>query len=114
MKSQNAAGESYGFSLSLGPLIKTNKFYPTGLPLTTYGLKVIIHNYTFPPIYFETYLSISPGQETNIIVERTATSNAPKPYSDCIDLSNGFNSEIYNWMINNNKTYRQKDCMIYR
>ena len=104
---------SYGLSLSLGPLIKTNK-YAVGLAMPPYGLKLLIHNYTFPPLFFETFLSISPGQETNIIVERTFTSNAPKPYSDCTDLTNGFNSETYNWMMSNNKTYRQKDCIFYR
>ena len=77
----------------------------------TNGLKVNIHNYTFPPLFFETYQSISPGKETNIIVERTVTTNAPKPYSGCTDLTNGYDSVIYNWMINNNKTYRQKDCI---
>ncbi len=84
------------------------------MSLPSYGLKFLIHNYTYPPLFFETYLSLSPGQETNIIVERVATSNAPKPYSDCTDLTNGFNSETHNWMMNNNKKYRQNDCLFYR
>ena len=108
-----APGIDYGLSLSLGPLVKRNQ-YASGLSLTSYGLKVLIHNKTFPPLFFETYLSLSPGQETNIIVERIAMSNAPKPYSECTDLTNGFNSDIYIWMMKNNKTYRRNDCIFYR
>jgi len=113
MKTQNSPGINYGLSISLGPIIKSNQ-YPTGFALPPFGLKVLIHNYSFPPLFFETYQSISPGQETNIIVERTVTSNAPQPYSDCIDLTNGFNSDVYNWMIDRNMAYRQKDCLLYR
>ena len=113
MKRQISPGIDYGLSIALGPINKTNQ-YPTGLAFPPYGLKILIHNYTFPPLFFETYQSISPGKETNVIVERIVTSNAPKPFSDCIDLANGFNSDVYNWMIKQNMTYRQKDCIFYR
>ena len=113
MKKQIEPGIDYGLSLSLGPLVKLNK-YSSGLSFPPYGFKVLIYNNTFPPLVFETFLSLSPGQETNIIVERIATSNAPQPYSECTDLTNGFNSEAYKWMMNNNKTYRQNDCLFYR
>ena len=112
-KKQNAPGINYGLSLSLGPLIKTNQ-YSTGLGIPPYGLKVLITNYTFAASFFETFLSIGPGQESNIIVERTIASNAPKPYSLCTDLTNGYNSATFNWMIKNNKTYRQESCFFYR
>ena len=113
-KKQIAPGIDYGLILSLGPLVKSNK-YASGLSLASYGLKVLIHNYNFQPLLlYETFLSLSPGQETYIIVERIATSNAPQPYSECTDLTNGFNSVTYNWMMNNNKTYRQNDCIFYR
>ena len=112
-KNQNGPGIDYGLSLTLGPLVKSNK-YSTGLSFPPYGLKVLIHNSTFPPLFFETFLSLSPGQETSIIVERTYTSNEHQPYSECTDLTNGFNSVTYNWMMNNNKTYRQNDCLFYR
>ena len=114
MTKQNGPGIDYGLSISFGPLVKHNK-YSSGLSLPPYGLKVLIHNYTFPPLLLsDTYLSLSPGQETIIVVERIVTSNAPKPYSECTDLTNGFNSDIYKWMMNNNKTYRQNDCLFYR
>ncbi len=113
MKKQIEPGIAYGLSISLGPLVKSNA-YSTGLSFPPYGLKVLIHNSTFPPLLFESFLSISPGQETNVVVERIAMSNSPKPYSECTDLTNGFNSETYNWIMNNNKTYRQNECLFYR
>ena len=99
----------YGLSLSIGPLCKTNK-YSTGLPIPPYGLKVLIHNHTFPSTFFETFISITPGEETNLIVDKMASSNSPRPYSYCTDLTNGFNSDVFNWMMANKKAYRQKDC----
>ena len=112
MKKQIEPGIAYGLSISLGPLVKSNK-YSTGLSFPPYGLKVLIYNNTFPPLVFETYLSLSPGKETNIVAERIAMSNAPQPYSECTDLTNGFNSETFNWMMNVNKKYRQNDCLFY-
>jgi hypothetical protein len=107
LKSSTLPGKSYGLELSIGPLKSENK-YPIK---TSTGLKVLINNQSFTPHIDDSFISIEPGKETDIAVDRTFTSNMPKPYSSCTDLTKGFNSELYNFITKSNRTYRQIDCI---
>jgi hypothetical protein len=108
LKSSFYAGKLHGLQLILGPLINRNK-YPVTLST---GLKVLINNQSITPNFAsDNFISIEPGKETDIIVDRIFTSNSPQPFSSCTDLAKGFKSELYNFIINSNKTYRQIDCI---
>jgi hypothetical protein len=107
LKMSTYQGKAYGLQLILGPLINQNK-YP--FTLST-GLKVLINNHSYALKSEDNLISIEPGKETDIIVERTLISNTPKPYSGCTYLSDAINSELYKFVLNSNKTYRQKDCI---
>jgi len=107
LKSSTSSSKSYGLQLRIGPIKSENKY-----PITTStGLKVLINNQSFAPHIDDSFISIEPGKETDIVVDRTFASNMPKPYSSCTDLTKGFNSELYNFIVNSNKTYRQIDCI---
>ena len=106
LKKQVLGGDLYGLSITLGPLINENK-----IPLTNNkGLKVFIHNQSFQPAIDDNFLSVEAGTETSIAIERIFLFNAPKPYSDCTDLTNGYDSDLFMFIKNSNKTYRQQDC----
>jgi hypothetical protein len=45
-----------------------------------------------------------------ITVKRTFTKKYPSPYSACIDLTT-YTSNLYEFIINSNQTYRQLDCL---
>ena len=95
-------GEMNGFSLALGPVVNKNA-YPSTL---TRGLKIFVHNQSYVPSYFDTALSLKPGEQTSIAVQRTFASHVPSPYSNCVDLSHGYPSDLYRFIVNANKTYR--------
>ncbi len=106
LKSSSYGGNSYGLQLVVGPLVNRNKY-----PVTfSSGLKVLINNQSFTPNANDDFLSIEPGKETDIVVDRTFISNTPKPYSGCTDLTQGYDSELYNFIVKSNKTYSQIDC----
>jgi hypothetical protein len=107
LKRSTSVGKQYGLQLRMGPLKNENK-YPVALST---GLKVLINNQSFSPKTDDYFISIEPGKETDIVVDRTFTSNMPKPFSGCTDLTQGFNSELSNFIVNSNKTYRQIDCI---
>jgi hypothetical protein len=93
----------------VGPLVNRNKY-----PVTfSSGLKVLINNQSFTPNANDDFISIEQGKETNIKVDRAFTSYVPKPYNGCTDLTQGFNSELYNFIVDSNKTYRQKIALVY-
>ena len=115
LKRQTEGGDYYGFFLEIGPLSSKNK-YPMPVnsksALASRGLKVFVHNQSFVPESFEgKFLSVTPGTETNIAISRIFSTSVPFPYSDCVDLSNGHGSELYNFMAVSNRTYRQRDCL---
>ena len=97
----------FGLQLQIGP-VKNDNNYPVTLST---GLKIFISNQSFTPNSVDNLISIEPGKSTDIAVDRTFTSNTPKPYSDCTDLTNGYDSELYKFLIKSNKTYRQSDCI---
>lgn len=72
------------------------------------GLKVYIHNQSFEPSSSDA-IYVQTGTESNIAVKRTLLLNYPAPYSACIDLTS-FSSDLYNYIINSKKVYRQSDC----
>jgi hypothetical protein len=105
LKESLAEGEAH--SLQVAVFIQNQNLYM--IPSYSNGLKVFIHNHTFEPSSSEG-VNIQPGTETNILIKRTFTSKEPQPYTECTDLDS-FSSELYNFMIETNKTYRQIDCI---
>ena len=98
-----AEGEAYGLKI-LGFVPNQNKY----LTSPSSGLKVFIHNHSFGPS-FSNGINVQTGTEINIAVKRTFTQNEPKPYTECDSLVS-FSSDLYNFIINSGKTYRQEDC----
>ena len=106
IKETTFEGESYGLALKFGPVMNKNS-----LPsVYSQGLKVFVHNQSFEPSMFDSAVSIKPGEETNIAIRRTFSSSVAAPYSACTDLTQGFRSDLYEFIVNSNRTYRQRDC----
>jgi hypothetical protein len=102
-------GDKYGLRLRVF-VTNENKYSLSRI----HGLKVFIHNQSLKYLsYLDTFLSVKPGEETNIAIDKVLVSHTPQPYSDCKDLSNGFDSDTYRYMLNLNFTYRQKDCSVF-
>ena len=79
---------------------------------STNGLKVFIQELNYPsPTVFDTPISLESGKETSIIIEKTLASSLSAPYGSCNDLSNGFNSDLYDYISKTNNRYQQKDCL---
>ncbi len=79
---------------------------------STNGLKVFIQEKTYPsPTIFDTPISLESGKETSIIIGKTFASSLPDPYGSCNDLTNGFNSDLYDYITKTNNRYQQKDCL---
>jgi hypothetical protein len=107
---QNVEGDYYGLIMSFGPVIREN-VYPMS---DTNGLKIFIQNQKFPsPGVFDTFISLDSGKETSLSIHKTLSSSTPTPYSSCVNLANGFNSDLYNFISDKNGDgYRQKDCLV--
>ena len=73
------------------------------------GFMVFIHNKSYLPTY-EDGVYAELGKFSSIRVKRTFTHKVPYPYSDCIDLTT-YTSELYDFIVASNRTYRQKDCI---
>ena len=99
-------GQIFGLILELGPVLNQNEI----ATINARGLKVFVHNQTATtPGYFDTALSLEPGKETNIVIDRIFTSNVPYPYSDCAYLSSGA-AFFHQFVAKSNKSYRQTEC----
>jgi hypothetical protein len=111
LKSVSFGSKYLGLSFTVGPLINENSF-----PLTpSKGLIVYIHNHTETPNIYKNFLSIEPGKDTNIMIDRKIGFSLPSPYSECVDLTNGFESEFYQILTNNDEgtnkaKYHQYNC----
>ena len=106
LKSTTYSGSKYGLKVILGPLVNHNK-YPM---LYSKSLKVFIKNQSQPLLSdFDDSLSIRPGDEASITIERTFTSKTSAPYSNCI-TGNNYNSELFRFIIGSNKTYTRLEC----
>ena len=99
-------GKEYGLTL-LYPFLSTDSgvIYPTSI---SDGLMVFIHESSFDPISSDG-VSLSFYRETNLAIKKTIKNKSPLPYSDCADLTS-FKSELYDFIINSKKKYRQYDC----
>ena len=104
LKLITSEGPSYGFVINIGPITNFNS-YPT---VMSRGLKIFIHNSSLDPTPSEE-ISLETGKQYNVAISKAFTSNEPYPYSECQDLTS-FKSDLYTYMINANKTYRQYDC----
>ena len=109
LKSVSFGSKYCGLSFKIGPLINENSF-----PLTpSKGLIVYIHNQTETPNFYSNSLSVEPGKETSIMIDRKIGFSLPSPYSECVDLSNGYDSEFYQILTKygtKKSHYRQFDC----
>ena len=90
-----------GFAMTVFPLVSHNRF------MTTWdqGMIVFVHNNSFRPVSADG-IYIKPGEMSLISVKREMTQKYPFPYSECIDLAS-YSSELFDFMIRSNKTYRQ-------
>ena len=73
------------------------------------GIVVFVHNNSLKPRELEEGVYIKPGEKSFIGVKRTFVENAPLPYTQCQDLTS-YSSVLYDFIINSNRNYRQKDC----
>jgi len=106
LKQVTETGKDFGLSFILGPLNNFNK-YATSL---FSGLVIYIHNQTFEPISSEG-IQIKTGENTFISLKKTLAKIEPYPYGECRDFTDGFESDLYKFIIKSNKTYRQYDCL---
>ena len=73
---------------------------------------VFVHNDTIDPTRFEG-IDVSPGTQYAIKIGRDFFNQLPLPYNDCYDNLNkidAFDSDLFRVIIQNNQTYRQRDC----
>ncbi|CAF0907174.1 unnamed protein product [Brachionus calyciflorus] len=76
------------------------------------GAHIFINDNSIKP-YSAEGLDISPGTQTNIVLERVETKLKSQPYSECLenlDTIDSFDSEYYRKVFRSNLTYRQVDC----
>ena len=72
----------------------------------------MINNHTIIPLISD-LITVAPGTETNINVNRLFTQRLPSPYNDCLSnltTPDAFNSDVYRAIIKSQRAYRQKDC----
>jgi amiloride-sensitive sodium channel subunit alpha len=53
---------------------------------------------------------VKTGEDTFISLKKTLSQVQPSPYGACNDLSD-FDSDIYKFMVDSNRAYRQYDCL---
>ena len=99
------SGIEFGLQMAIYPLENKNKYPST----SDMGLVVFVHNNTFRPLRSDS-IFIKPSEKTHILVKRIFTHKVPFPYSECRDL-NGYSSRLYDFILSNNRTYRQQDCV---
>jgi len=73
------------------------------------GLVVYVHNPEFDPISSED-IQVKTGEDVFISLKKTISKIQPFPYGHCNDLR-VYDSDIYTFMVNSNRTYRQYDCL---
>jgi len=85
------------------------------------GLRVIIHNKSFDPNYYDGFsengFNVAPGFNYEISVNRIFTYKLGLPYNNCLkDVKSidSFDSDLYRYMIHStNYSYKQTDCLNY-
>jgi hypothetical protein len=85
------------------------------------GLRVIIHNKTFDPNYYngisENGFNVAPGFFYEISVKRIFSYKLGPPYNNCLkDVKSidSFDSHLYRYIIQStNYSYKQSDCLYY-
>jgi hypothetical protein len=78
------------------------------------GLLIRIDNISHVIDYLTDGISISPGYQTNLALNRQFRENLPKPYSNCDDFKNmnyDFNYNLYNLISQSKYVYTQKFCL---
>ena len=74
------------------------------------GLRIMIHNSSLDPS-FENGINVATGFETNIAVETIFINRQESPYSDCISNLENIKSDLKDFIIKSNKSYRRVDCL---
>lgn len=79
------------------------------------GYQIIISNQSNQPLFNEG-ITISPGMESNLKVERLFRQHLGQPYNDCLEdltSTDEFDSELYRTIIKSNITYTQLYCFFH-
>ena len=97
-------GIDFGLNVGISSLINPNQ-----TSNTIKGTIVFVHNNSFEPSEGLEGVFVQAQKITYISVSRTFTQKYPTPYSDCINLDS-YKSDLYDYIIKLNKTYRQQDC----
>ena len=97
-------GPNNGLQIEISPF----SFENVWLSFSEFGMIAFIHNSSFKPRLSDGVL-LMPSEANYIEVKRTFLSNPPKPYTDCVDLAS-YSSDLYDFILESNQTYRQKDC----
>jgi hypothetical protein len=75
----------------------------------TFGIKISIDDQDAIPLYRNNLIPVMPGACTHIGLRKTISTNLPKPYSGCTDLTN-YRSVVYEKFVKWGKQYTQKVC----
>ena len=105
LKQSPTAGSQYGLRFRVGPLVNSNN-YTTVLPR---GLMIYVGNQSFSPRYDDDFTAAEAGKESNIVIERTFTSQTPAPYSECDGRSGSRDPDLSRSL--SGSVYRQVDCV---
>lgn len=76
------------------------------------GIYVFINNATYSSKSLK-QIAVSPGAETNLIIDRTFVSQKPYPYSDCeVEYDTEFDSILYKKIKESNLVYSKQECYV--
>ena len=113
LKSSVFEGSDYGLKLTL--YVNFYENLTTFNSLNALGVKVRIENISYLNDNFVNGIKVSPGQETDILIDRSFKFNLPKPYSPCeVDNYNPkrFDSFLYKLILNSPLVYSQQFCYL--
>ncbi|CAF1024353.1 unnamed protein product [Brachionus calyciflorus] len=82
------------------------------IPIRSQGAIIFIHEFGSSPFSVDS-LTVAPGFETNIALQRTLTTMTPKPYSECdkdTDNRDKYQSDLYKSIHDMSFNYSQKAC----
>lgn len=83
--------------------------------ISSTGAYIFVHDHSSNPLLDSEGLSVSTGEETDIVIRKFVINRQSKPYSDCIvdiESKDSFNSGIYQTTVLMNQKYSQKVCLM--
>ncbi|RNA31924.1 amiloride-sensitive sodium channel subunit gamma-like [Brachionus plicatilis] len=78
------------------------------------GIRLFVHNNSVPTIPLNDGIYLSPGFETNVIVDQINSNRLPQPFSNCIKEESPSVKNVYFYKntISLNGKYEQKYCLV--